>query len=85
MRLHTNHMYIRVHAVPEAKREKIIREDETTFTISVKEPAQQNFANKRIREILAEEFDVPLTQIILLTGHQSRSKMYSVGTKYVLV
>lgn len=74
-------MYIRVHAIPDARKEKVIREDDTTFTISVKEPAQQNFANKRIREILADECGVPLAQITLLTGHQSRSKMYSVDTK----
>lgn len=74
-------MYIRVHAVPNAKKEKVIREDETTFTIAVKEPASQNFANKRIREILAHEMGVLPAQITLLTGHRSSSKMYSVDTK----
>ena len=71
-------MYIRVHAIPDAKKEKVIREDETTFTISVKEPATQNFANKRIREVLAQELGVSPTHVRLLTGHQNRSKMYSV-------
>ncbi len=71
-------MFIRVHAIPDAKKEKVIREDETTFTISVKEPATQNFANKRIREVLARELGVSPTQVRLLAGHQNRSKMYSV-------
>lgn len=71
-------MYIRVRAIPDAKKEKVIREDETTFTISVKEPATQNFANKRIREVLAQELGVSPAQVRLLTGHQNRSKMYSI-------
>lgn len=71
-------MYVRVHAIPDAKKEKVVRDDATTFTISVKEPATQNFANKRIREVLARELGVSPAQVRLLTGHQSRSKMYSV-------
>lgn len=74
-------MYIRVHAIPNAKKEKVIREDESTYTIAVKEPASQNFANKRIREILAHEMGISLAQITLLTGHRSSSKMYSIETK----
>ncbi len=71
-------MYIRVRVIPGARKERVIKEDENTFFISVKEPAEQNFANKRIREILAEELGLPLSSIKLLTGHHSSSKMYSV-------
>lgn len=71
-------MYIRVHAVPSAKKEKIIRDSATTFTIAVKEPAERNCANKRIREIVAMECGVSPQQVTMLTGHRSCSKMYSV-------
>jgi uncharacterized protein YggU (UPF0235/DUF167 family) len=71
-------MYIRVHAHPGARKERVVRESESTFLISVKEPAERNMANGRIREILAEELGIPVTQIRLLTGHRSSSKMYSV-------
>lgn len=73
-------MYIRVHVLPGAKKEVVKKDAEGVYTISVKEPAQQNFANKRIREILADECGVPFAQITLLTGHRSSSKMYSVDT-----
>lgn len=72
-------MYIRVHANPGARKERVIKIDDTTFQIAVKEPAERNMANTRIREILSEEFNVPLTEVKILTGHRSSSKMVSVG------
>lgn len=74
-------MYIRVHAIPGAKKETVTKEDDDVLYISVKEPAEQNLANKRIREILAENIGVSVAQVRLLTGHHSRSKLYSVETK----
>jgi uncharacterized protein YggU (UPF0235/DUF167 family) len=71
-------MYIRVHAVPGARKETVTKESDTVFYIAVKEPAEQNLANKRVREILAQEFDVTTAQVRMLTGHHSRSKMYSI-------
>jgi uncharacterized protein YggU (UPF0235/DUF167 family) len=71
-------MYIRVHVNPGARKERVVRDDATTFSISVKEPAERNMANGRIREILAQELGISVTQIRLLTGHHSSSKMYSV-------
>lgn len=71
-------MYVRVHAVPGARKEVVTKVDETTFNIKVKEPAERNMANGRIRELLAREFGVPLPQVTMLTGHRSPSKMYSI-------
>lgn len=74
-------MYIRVHAIPGTKKERVTRESDTEFYISVKEPAEHNLANRRITEILARELGVPAVQVRMLTGHHSRSKLYSVETK----
>ena len=71
-------MYIRVHAIPGAKKESVTKESETVFYIAVKEPAEQNLANKRIREILTQELGVSSAQVRMLTGHHSRSKIYSI-------
>jgi uncharacterized protein YggU (UPF0235/DUF167 family) len=73
-------MYIRVHAVPDARREKVIKETSQVYTISVKEPAEHNRANERIREIVADLCKVPPRQVRLVTGHRSSSKMFSVET-----
>lgn len=71
-------MYVRVHATPGAKKERVTKDDDRVFYIAVKEPAERNMANARIREILAREFKVRPAQVTMLTGHRSSSKMYSV-------
>jgi uncharacterized protein YggU (UPF0235/DUF167 family) len=72
-------MYVHVHVIPNARKERVIKESDTEFHIEVKELAERNMANKRIREILAHELGVPLSQIKTLTGHRSPSKMFSIG------
>jgi len=71
-------MYIRVHVIPSSRRERIVEENEMTLRVEVREPAERNLANKRIKEILAEKFGVALAQVTMLTGHRSSSKMYSI-------
>lgn len=71
-------MYVHVQAVPKSRKERVTKVSESKLYIEVKEPRERNLANKRIREILAQEFQVSLAQVVMLTGHQSSSKMYSV-------
>lgn len=71
-------MYVRIHATPGAKKERVTRVDDTEFHIAVREPASQNLANKRIIAIIAESFSVSPAQVRILTGHRSSSKMVSI-------
>lgn len=71
-------MYIKVEAVPKSRKEKVTRLTSNRFKIEVKEPAERNLANRRIQQLLAEEVDVKVAQVRLLTGHRSSSKMYSI-------
>ena len=71
-------MYIKVFITPGAKREKVEEKGETLL-ISVREPAAQNFANTRVREVIAERFKAPLGKVRILTGHRSQAKMISVN------
>lgn len=73
-------MYVRVHAVPKAKREQVIRIDAALYEIHVREPAERNRANNRIKELLAEAFGLTPGRIRMLTGHHSSSKMFSIDT-----
>lgn len=73
-------MYIRVHALPDAKKERVLRENETSFTIAVREPAERNLANARIREVLAMELGLPLGKVRILTGHHSPSKLFVIDS-----
>jgi uncharacterized protein YggU (UPF0235/DUF167 family) len=74
-------MYIKVHVVPGARREKVIQEDDTTLSISVREPAERNMANMRVKEILAQKYGISIGCVKILTGHHSPSKMFVIETK----
>ena len=71
-------MYIRVIAKPGAKKERVTKKSDTEFHIAVKEPAERNMANKRIRELLAITLGVSKRSVRMLTGHRSSSKMFSI-------
>jgi uncharacterized protein (TIGR00251 family) len=67
-------MYVHVRVTPAAKRESFIQTDTKYFSVAVKEPALQNLANTRVREIIAEHFHVPLGKVQIITGHRSPQK-----------
>lgn len=74
-------MYVKVRATAGAKREEILRESETHFNITVREKAERNEANTRIRELIALHFRVPLGKVRIVNGHQSPSKLLDVATE----
>ena len=61
--------------------ESIIKVSKDTFKISVKEKAERNIANLRIREVLAEYFTLPICKIRLASGHHSPSKIFDILIK----
>ena len=71
-------MYVRVSVRPDAKKESVIRTDDTTYSIAVREPAERNLANNRVRELLAEELSVAVGKIRMVSGHRSPKKIFSV-------
>lgn len=72
-------MYVRVRVTPSAKRESLIEADARNFSASVKEPAERNLANTRVRELLAERFGIPAGRVRLISGHRSPQKVFAVG------
>jgi uncharacterized protein YggU (UPF0235/DUF167 family) len=71
-------MYIKVRVVPNAKREQIKRVNDQTFELTIKEPAERNLANNRIKELLANEYKIKVNQVRLVSGHHSGSKIFDV-------
>jgi len=51
-------MYIKVKVTPGTKKEKIEKKKENSFVISVREPAERNLANTRVREIIASIYAI---------------------------
>ncbi|MBP9836576.1 MAG: DUF167 domain-containing protein [Candidatus Pacebacteria bacterium] len=71
-------MYIKVRVVPKAKREQIKRINDQTFELTVKEPAERNLANNRIKEMISEFYGVEPKAVRLVSGHHSGSKILDV-------
>jgi len=72
-------MYLKIHTIPNSKKEIITKVSDDHYKIAVVEPAMNNRANKRIIEIVRKLF--PQTIVKIVSGHHSPSKIVSVETK----
>lgn len=68
-------MYIKVRAETGAKKESLVALNATTFTITTKEKAEQNAANRRILELVAAHFKINTKEVRLVRGHRSPAKL----------
>ena len=71
-------MYVKVTALPGAKKEKIVETKKDHFNIAVKEKAERNAANARILEVLSVFLHLPKANLKIVIGHRSRSKIIDV-------
>jgi uncharacterized protein (TIGR00251 family) len=71
-------MKISVKVKPNAKQDKIEQINEGSFLIWVKEKPQEGKANKAVIKALAEYFEVPQSEIILLRGQTAREKFFEI-------
>lgn len=69
-------MLIKVKCFPSSKKEEIIKKNENTFLIKVKEDAKDGKANKRIFVILSDHFNTKNIKII--KGSKEPSKIYKI-------
>jgi len=71
-------MYIKVKTTPGAKKESIAKKSENHFVIHVKEKAERNRANKKVVELIANHFRVPISRVRIVNGHRHPSKLLSI-------
>ena len=69
---------VSVEAFPSSRKEKIERLADDKFKIYIKEPAQNNLANKRIAVILSDIYNTDVRNIKQLTGHRSQKKKFEI-------
>lgn len=72
-------MYIKVRVNAGVKRENIVKKSENSYVLNVKEKAERNMANKRVCEIIATLYSLPIKSVRIINGHQSPSKILSIG------
>lgn len=71
---------VRVRVTAGAKREQVEQHMDGSFTITVKERAEANSANTRVRTIVAERLGVPLQSVQIQSGQQKGSKLVRIRT-----
>ncbi len=74
-------MYIKVEIVAGAKRERVLKTTPDSFSISVREKAERNAANKRVLEIIRHEFGEAGIMVKIISGHHTPHKIISVEVK----
>ena len=71
-------MHIKVRVKTGQKKENVLENSKTSFSISVKEKAERNSANARIIKIIAERLSVPVKKVRIVSGHHAPSKLLSI-------
>lgn len=71
-------MYVKVKVTAGARKEKLVQISADHFEISVREKAERNMANARVREMVAGFLGVPVGKTKIILGHHSPGKIFSV-------
>ncbi|OGC84876.1 hypothetical protein A3F55_00125 [Candidatus Adlerbacteria bacterium RIFCSPHIGHO2_12_FULL_53_18] len=75
-------MQISVKVAAGAKREAIEALKNNRFKISVKQKPEHGAANKRVVELVAAHFGVPVKKVRIIKGHKTPSKILDVAGVY---
>ena len=73
-------MYIKVIVIAGAKKEKFVKKTKDVFEVAVKEKAEKNMANKRVIELISENFLVPVGKVKIINGHHHPHKLISINS-----
>ncbi len=66
---------IQVKVKPNSKQQKITLEPDGSLTVQLKSPPVDGKANQELIALLAEQFQVPKSQINIKLGHNSKIKL----------
>ncbi len=71
---------INVKVKPKAKKEYVKKVSDNEFEVAVNEPPEEGRANRRVIELLAEYLNVSKSNISIIKGEKSKSKILKVTT-----
>lgn len=68
-------MYVHVKVTVGARGENVVETKPGYFEVSVREKAERNLANKKVLDLVAEHFQVPVHNVRIVNGHRHPSKL----------
>lgn len=71
-------MLIKVKVEADARQEHLEQTAQDSFCIAVREPAKENRANDRVRDLLAAHFGVSVSRVSFVSGHLKSAKKFEV-------
>ncbi|MES2060158.1 MAG: DUF167 domain-containing protein [Patescibacteria group bacterium] len=71
-------MLIHIKIQPESKEDKVIMKSDNSYIVYVREKAERNQANIKMRSLLATHFKVDLGKVKIITGHHAPSKIIDI-------
>jgi uncharacterized protein (TIGR00251 family) len=78
-RLHAEGITLNLHVQPGARRSEIVGLHDDALKIKLAAPPVEGRANEALLKFVAELFDVPLRNVELKQGEQSRRKVVAVS------
>ena len=72
---------INLRVIPRAKQNKVTIDNDGTFRVHITAAPVDNAANIAVIKMLAEYFDVPKSQIKIVRGDTSRTKIIEIPDK----
>ena len=72
-------MRVQVRVKPNSRQARIERSPDGTLTVWLHSPPAEGRANRELIERLAEYFQVPRTQVRIVSGASSRIKLVEIG------
>ncbi len=74
-------MRIKLKVIARAKKEELLKLSDGSYRIKVSSPPEKGKANKRIIELLSEEFGVKKRDIVIVAGETTNKKIVEILNK----
>lgn len=71
-------MLIHIKIKPDSNKDDVVKKNDASYIVFVREEAKENKANYAMLLLMAEYLDVPVSILRIITGHHSPSKIIEV-------
>lgn len=69
-----------VRVIPRSSRSEIVGEHDGAIKIKLKSPPVEGAANEELIRLLSRQFDVPLSDVEIISGHTSKAKRVRINS-----
>lgn len=71
-------IHIKIKVYPDQPKEKIIKNDDDSYDLYIREPAKDGMANRRVLSLMTREIKPRPKRVKIVSGHTSPTKIIEV-------